>query len=348
MSQAFPKTIVLDVGKSWTKAFSISNDKNKLVVEKKVSLPTTVGDLGFSVDRLIRDLKGTKQTPYVVTGALPEAESLAKNLDGVYVDAYNAEESFSKWLSKSDFKAPILLDTGEYSYAANLKISQIGAFLTAEVNETDIENYFGNKSLKPQSIPTTPVELEIEEAFYRVAFSQNRDFLNAHNVVNILVTGAFFSLAPKKSKLALILLDILSKGRVAQVKIDRYQFLHGYGALLKKHPEIADWETNFLQDLGAFISFGGKGRVMLDYGFSENQELEIVEDEIALVPAPSKQKVEITFMEKEKRRVSLHGGAFGILLDGRVKPLKLAFGRVESRESMKRWQNAIEKVEMIE
>ena len=173
MAQAFPKTIVLDVGKSWTKAFSVSNDKNKLIIENKASLPTTVGDLSFAVDYLIKDLKGTKQTPFVVTGALPEAESLAKNLDGVYVDAYNAEESFTKGIAKSDFKSPVLLDTGEYSYAANLKINQIGAFLTAEVNETDIENYFGNKSLKPQAIPATAVELEIEKTFYLFAFSQN-------------------------------------------------------------------------------------------------------------------------------------------------------------------------------
>lgn len=348
MAQTFPKTIVLDVGKSWTKAFAVSNDKNKLVIEKKVSLPTTIGDLSFAVDQLLKELKANKQTPFVVTGALPEAETLAKNLDGMYVDAYNAEDTFSKWLTKTDFKSPVLFDTGEYSYAANLKINQIGAFLTAEVNEADIEDYFGNKSLKPQAIPTTAVELEIEEAFYRVAFSQNREFLNAKNVLNIIVTGAFFSLAPKQSKLALILLDILSRGRVAQVKLDRLQFLHGFGALLKKHPELADWETNFLYDLGAFISFGGKGRVMLDYGFTENQELEIIEDEIALVPAPSKQKIEVTLFGKEKHRFTLHGGAFGVLLDGRIKPLKLAFGRADSREAMKRWQAAIEKVEMIE
>lgn len=348
MPQAFPKTIVLDVGKSWTKSFSVTNDKNKLVIEKKVSLPTTIGDLSFSVDRLLKELKATKQTPFVVTGALPEAEGLAKNLDGVYVDSFNAQSSFSQWLGKSGFKSPVLLDTGEYSYAANLKINQIGAFLTNEVNEADIENYFGNKSLKPQAIPITKNELEIEEAFYRVAFAQNRQFLNSRNVINILVTGAFFSISPQKSNLALILLDILSKGRVAQVKLDKSQFLHAFGALLKKHPEIADWETSFLQDLGAFISFGGKGKVMLDYGFTENQELEIVEDEIALVPAPSKQTIEVTFLEKNKERLSLHGGSFGVLLDGRVKPLKLAFGRQDSRESMKRWQNAIEKVEMIE
>ena len=87
---------------------------------------------------------------------------------------------------------------------------------------------------------------------------------------------------------------------------------------------------------------------MLDYGFTENQELEIIEDEIALVPAPSKQKIEVTFMDKEKRKVTLHGGAFGVLLDGRIKPLKIAFGRADSRAAMKRWQGAIEKVEMIE
>ena len=57
-----------------------------------------------------------------------------------------------------------------------------------------------------------------------------------------------------------------------------------------------------MQDLGAFISFGGEGKVMLDYGFTENQEISIIEDEIALVPAPAKQKLEVTFLDSKEKK----------------------------------------------
>ncbi len=348
MSQAFPKTLVLDIGHSWTKAFLIHNDKNKLKIESMKSLPTTIGDLSVSVNLLLKDLKVTKETPILITGVLPEAQTLASNLGAAYCEQEESEKAALSSLSKSGIKNAVIFDTGEYPYANNLKINQIGAFLTFEANETDIENYFGNKSLRPQAIPTNPSELEIEEAFYRVAFSQDRHFANAKNVANILVTGAFFSLAPRQSKLALILLDILGKGRVAQIRLDKHQFLHGFGALVRKFPDVESWENDFWLPLGSFVSFGGKGRVMLDYGFTENQELEIVEDEIALVPAPAEQKLTLTFLDqKDKPHFSLQGGAFGVLLDGRVKPLKLGFGRADSRDSMKRWLAAIEKVEMI-
>ncbi len=349
MAQSFPKTLVLDIGRSWTKAFIVENDKNKLIIDKRSSLPTTTGDISFAVNQLFAKLKVTKELPILVTGSIPEAETLAKNLNVDFVNQEENQANFKNYCEKNGFKNPIIFDAGNYIFSPNTKINHIGAFLTHETSDIDIENYFGNKSTKPQVIPINLNEMEIEEAFYRVAFSQNRDFVNAHGTLNIVVTGAFFSFAPKQSKLALIILDILASNRVAQIKLDRELFLHSFGALLKKYPEIADWENDFLLDLGAAISMGGKGTVLLDYGFSENQELSINEDEIALVPAPSKQKIEATFSQnKEKTKVKLNGGAFGLLIDGRIKPLKLAFGRAESREDNKRWQEAIEKVEMIE
>jgi hypothetical protein len=349
MTQAFPKTFVFDIGRSWTKAFLVENDKNKLVIAKKTSLPTSNGDISFTVNKLFQDLKITKGSSVIITGPLPEAETLAKNLDVLYISEEDAKEEVKKYLTKENFKDAVILDTSDYSYTASIKINQIGAFLTSELTEVDIENYFGNKSVRPHGIQDHPYELEIEEAFYRVAFSRNSNFIAAKNVVNVVITGSFFSLSPKQSKLALVIIDVLAKGRIAQVKLDREIFLVGFGALLKKFPQVATWENSFLQDLGSFISFGGKGRVLIDYGFTENQEISIVEDEIALVPASSKQELKITFLDpKEKDQIVLKGGAFGVLLDGRTKPLKIAFGRIKSRQNVKKWQEAIEKMEMIE
>jgi len=350
MSQPFPKTFVVDIGRSYTDSFVVGNDKNTLVIEKRFSLPTSLGDLEFTLNKLTENLKVGKEMPKIFTGTLSEAETLAKNNKADFIPSEEALSQVKSWFGKHEFKDATILDAGSYSYSPNIKISNIGAFLTKEISEADIENYFGNKTLKPQSIPVKPTELEIEEAFYRIEFASNGDFVaNKNPVINLVISGAYFSKVPTKTRLALVILDILAKGRIAQVKLDTKLFLHSFGALLKKYPEISDWEVDFFKDLGAFISFGGRGRVLLDYGFADNQEISIVEDEIALLPSPKEQKIKITFPDtKEKKKVEVTGGAFGVLLDGRTKPLKLAFGRSASRVALKRWQEAIEKVEMIE
>lgn len=344
-----PKQFVLDVGKSWTKAFVVNVDKDQLQIEKNLSYPTSVGDLGLTVRKLADKLKVDKETEIVVTGALPEAETLAKNISGSWISEQDGQKIFEKWLSKNGFKESVILDTGSFSYTAtNLKVDQIGAFLTNEVNEIDIENYLGNRAIRAHGIPENQVSLEIEEAFFRYAFSRNQEFINSPTRVNLIVSGAFFSLAPQQSRLALILLDVLPRGKMAQVKLDRIQFMNSYAALLSKNDKFGDLESDFLVDLGAFISLGGSGGVSLDYGFSETQELNVAEDEIALVPAKREQEVVLSYLNsKNKEEFKFTGGAFGILLDGRLKPLRLAFGRGDSRDNLKRWQGAIDKLEMI-
>ncbi len=350
MSQPFPKTFVVDIGRSYTDAFIVSNDKNSLVIEKKLSLPTSNGDLAFTLNTIIGQLNVSQEIPKIFTGSLPEAETQAKDYGAIFVSQDDTTKEVTSWLEKNSFKGAVILDAGSYSYNPTIKVGNIGAFVTKEISETDIENYFGNKSIKPQSLPVKPIELDIEEAFYRIVFSSNNNFVSSKSdVINVVISGAYFSKAPKKTRLALVILDILSKGRVAQVKLDTKLFLHSFGALLKQHPEIADWEVEFLKDLGAFISFGGHGRVTLDYGFADNQEISIVEDEIALLPSPKEQKIKIVFPDsKEKKKITVTGGSFGVLLDGRTKPLRLAFGKTESRSALERWQEAIEKVEMME
>ncbi|HEY4695047.1 MAG TPA: hypothetical protein VIH52_03775 [Candidatus Nanoarchaeia archaeon] len=349
MSESFPKTLIVDIGRSWTKAFLVSVDKNNLIIEKRQSLPTSTGDTPLSYSELVKSLKAGSETKVILTGSLAEAEDLAKSLSVVFVSEEAAKKALGSYLDNHGFKKPVVLDAGDYSYSANTKVGSLGAFLTTEVSEVDIENYFGNKSLHPRAVPISQAELEFEEAFLRLSFASNREFLNARGVVNTVITGSFISLAPNKAKLGLIIADILFAGRVAQVKVDTKLFAHSFGALVAHNPKFGDLETDFLQDLGAFISFGGKGRVMLDWGYTENQELSIVENEIALVPTSAHQEVKVTFLDsKNKEKITLSGGVFGIMLDGRLKPLRLAFGRAESREAVKGWATAIAKLGVIE
>lgn len=348
MSQTFPKTLIVDVGKSWTKAFVVSISQNKLNVEKSLSLPTSLADISYTIKQLGTKLKVTADLETVITGALPEGEDFAKTIGAEYISLEDALPDFKKAATNLDFKDPVIFDAGDYDYTPNLKVDQLGAFLTSTVTEVEIENYLGNKSIKPQQIPVTKMDLEIEEAFFRFGFSRSSDFLKSRDLLNIVVSGSFFSRTPRQSHLALIILDILAKGRVAQVRLDKDLFFHSFCALYSKYPQVADVENDFLIDLGAFVSFGGEGNVSLDYGFSENQELKILEDEIALVPAHNNQKVQMTVISsRDKLKYKLSGGAFGILLDGRIKPLKLAYNSKESQEAMKRYLSAIDKLEMI-
>lgn len=349
MSDAFPKTLIIDVGKSWTKAFLVATEKAGLILEKRISLPTSIGDIGFTINYEINQIKLAKENPIIITGALPEAENFAKEIGASYVSEEEGQKTIRLWLESSGFTSPIFLDAGNYTLYPNMKTDHIGAFLTNEISEVEIENYLGNKSLRSQIIPEKRFQLEIEEAFARFVFSRNQDFIHAKNFANVVVTGSFFSLNPKETHLPLILLDILPKNKTIQVKLDKNLFLSSFGALLTKNTAVKNLSVDFLVDLGVFVSLGGENHLVLDYGFNENQEITVLEDEIALVPAGHNQKIVISMLDKkEKKKVEVHGGGLGILLDGRVKPLKLAFGIPESREAMKRWHAAIDKLEMIE
>ena len=347
MSIPIDSFIILDIGTAWTKAFLV-DPKETLKVKVSAKLPTSTEDLRYSANLLINKLKQNSKNPKIlITSAFSEANSLEKELDASFVTKEQVNKELFEWFTLQSLENPIILDGGANNFLRNLRAADIGAYLSFPIGEKDLENYIGNKTMRLSSIPEDKNHLEIEEAVLRASFNLYPDFHNPTKFNSVVITGGILSWSTKPTRLALLLLDLMSGGKVVQVFQDKSAFLNSFGALIY-HKKVFKQKNDILRNLGSIVSLGGGGKVALDYGLSDIQEVTISENEIALIPALSSQSVKITLFSEPKRVFQVSGGEWGVILDGRVKPLPLQFGQVRTRQAVTSWQRALEKVEVLD
>lgn len=347
MSTATNDILILDIGSAWTKAFYLSSSE-KEVKFAKAKLPSTAEDLRYSSTLLINKLKGTNKNPkIIITSTFSEADALAKPLSATFVNKEQTFKEIQEWFVTKNFENPIIFDGGASNFLRSFRVSDIGAYLSFPISETDLENFIGNKTFRVFSIPEDKYQLEIEEALLRNSFKSYPELHNPNKFNNLIITGGLFSYSTKPTRIALLLLDLMASGKVVQVLQDNSAFLNAYGALISQRKNFKSADVHFLENLGCLVSLGGTGKVSLDYGLSEVQEVSISQDEIALIPASEDQKVELTILSNPKQKFYVSGGEWGIILDGRTKPLSLEFGQEKSRVDMATWQQALDKVELI-
>ena len=327
----------LDIGTSWTKAFLVSAGQESSV-KTTLKLPTSAEDLSFSTNLLIGKIVSKSKTPKIIlTSTYNEAADLTKIFKASFVDKETVRNELFDWFSLQNFENPLILDGGASNYLRNFRIS-----------ETDLENIIGNKSLRLETIPEDRNQLEIEEAILRSSFSIVHELHNPAKFNTLIITGGILSWSTETTRSALLLLDLMAAGKVVQVYRDDAAFLSSYGALIAQKKNFKSQDLKTLKNMGCLVSLGGSGKVSLDYGLSEIQEVTISENEIALIPATSSQKVELSIQGSEKIKFRVSGGEWGIILDGRIKPLALEFGQEKSRQAVLSWQQALGKVQLLE
>lgn len=342
------KFLTLDIGSAWTKAFLVNIDaQNTVNIEQSVRLPSSWGDFSKSV-KLLQSKLPAKDVTKIFVSHLPEIEALAKKEGAVFVKEQDAAHSLVQYLKKSDSNVTIL-DGGASNLHERTQAEDIGKYLTFASSVIFLENLIGKKKFKPHLLPTDTKELEIEEAFLRAVFADKLVNLISNKKILIAVTGGVISGSPRLSRIALLLLDIMGPGTLAQVIYDREFFLPSFGALLAKYKQLqvstpGDW----LDDLGLFASLGGPQKIELDWGFSQVQKVELADGEISLIPAPKNQKIKLTLPlhKNDKRHYNILGGSLGVVLDARSKPLPLVFGQAASRKLMTEWLKELEQAEI--
>lgn len=342
------KLITLDIGTSWTKVFVVGHEKgNKLTIESSHAVPTTRGDLKISCDYLFeKENISAKENAIIFTSTLDEAKHIADEYKAIFVPDTEVRKNLGAWLTEQGYSDTAIFDAGHKLLSENYKASEVGSYLTFGIGETELENHLANRSLHPQTIPETKPEVEIDEAIIRVGFAKAAEVLPAAS--NILLTGSFFASQADFSRFALMVLDILPAGKVTEALVDKASFAVSWGAAITKYRELVNFEVNFVEKMGSFLSLGGAGKVSLDYGLKNVQEISVAKSEIAMIPASAEQKVQMSFLvDKEIRKVEAAGGNFGLIIDARPKPLPLVFGQSSSQTAMLRWQEAIQKVEII-
>lgn len=345
------KFITVDIGSSWTKLFLANLDEqNLLSVEKSYRLPTSLGDLSIATNLLLSKLPSS-QEPKIFVSNLEGVEKLAKNVGAEFVKEVDVKEPLSNFLREAGSDLA-MLDAGAGNLSTHFSTEDVGKYLTFSINDITLENFFGNRRFRSHILPKNIKELEIEEAYARTYLSEKFNGRVKENKVLIAASGGVLSGAPSLTRVAILISDILESGDVAEVSFDREFFLPSFGALLSRYKQLEAANLgSWFEPLGTFISLGGAGKVSLDWGYSQVQEVELGSGEISLIPAPAGQRIDLglTFpiSSKEIRKISVNGGTLGILLDARTKPLPLVFGQEASRHQVASWQKEIEKVEIM-
>jgi hypothetical protein len=342
------KFVTVDIGSAWTKAFLVNLDSGgNLSIAKSKRLPTSWGDFSITTNFLLTSVAEAGAEKIIVSH-FPEIEKLAKKLGASFVSEEASASSLVKYfkVKNSNF---FILDAGASSLRESFQAENIGKYLTFQSSLIYLENFVGEKRLKPHILPSNTKELEVEEGFVRSNFSSKLTGRNKAKQALMAVTGGAISGTPRLSRTALMLLDTLGKEEVAQVVLDREFFLPSFGALLASFKQLhtSGWGS-WLEPLGAFVSLGGALGVELDWGYSQLQKVELEEGEISLIPAPHEQKIKLKTGNKknEKKNFEITGGSLGVLLDSRSKPLPLSFGQASSRKLMSNWLKQIEQAEL--
>jgi hypothetical protein len=256
------------------------------------------------------------------------------------------------------YAAPALLE--------RLGVKAIARWLPFESEPGEIEGVLLNKGLRPTTIPQDRRQLLIEQAAAREALravmSQARETwrVGAESsrwlmplLEPIIATGGVLVQAPRPSQAALMLLDAIEPVGITTLVLDEHGLASMLGAVAVTQPTAAVQ----VLDAGAFLTLGtvvapiGRARLgdvilRVKLTFEQDGELEIEAryGSLEMVPLRMGEKA---VMELKPRRgfrvgrtggsVEVHGGAVGLVIDARGRPLRMPPNEDMCRQLMQRW-----------
>lgn len=247
----------------------------------------------------------------------------------------------------------------------NLK--NINRWLPFEVAPDELLDFIANKSLFPGTVPCTTNDLLIELALTRelirvampTALSRNTDnsgtgLLPA--VGMILAGGAVLTNAPRPGQAALTLLDALQPVGICTLALDTQNLSCTLGACAAAIPAamVQILEYGAFRELGGVVAPVGQanpGEIILHltmtYDNGSELEVEVEYDSLEVLPLPAGQQAELTLKPLKRFDVGagpgrryrrrINGGAVGLIVDARGRPLVLPSDSDKRRAKIQQW-----------
>jgi hypothetical protein len=263
-----------------------------------------------------------------------------------------------------------LPDLLKYSRLKNIK-----RWLSVEISDDYVRDYIYNKSLYPVSLPVTGDDLAIEQALVReiirAAVSKTirhypKEGCRARADVlpwfePIVAGGSVLTNAPTVAQCLLMLLDALQPCGVTTLVLDRNRLAAPLGAAAGINPVLVVQvlESSTFASLGSVIAPVANVRpgipvlrIHMTYESGKETDLEIKHGNIELIPLPQGQSANIRLRPLHRTDVGMGGpgrggtvrvvgGALGVIVDARGRPLSLPKDIGQRRELMKKWQRAL-------
>lgn len=251
-------------------------------------------------------------------------------------------------------------------------LSRIVRWMPNEISPTKVQDYVFNKSLNPNVIPAEIEDLHIEFALtreiIRTALQRARTgWPKGKNLKStwllpaiepIIISGAVLARAPRPGYAALTLLDALEPTGISTLVLDPHSLTPALGATAGPLPMV----TVHLLESGSFVSLGTivspvgrarSGRKILRVQLERDQVGEDIVGDIRmgqLVTLPLKQGENARLTLRPERGIDVGfggpgkagalrvaGGALGLIIDARGRPLNLPKEPDKRRELNEKW-----------
>ncbi len=176
-------------------------------------------------------------------------------------------------------------------------------------------------------------------------------------------SGGVLSHAPRMEQSALMMIDSFEPEGITRLAKDSIFMMPHLGVLAQVHPRAAleVFERDCLIDLGTCIAPKGLARpgqpicryelqspgerVQGELHFGDLTRLRLADGQTARITLHPIRGFDVGAGNGKPLEAEVHGGAVGVILDGRGRPLKLPADRTSGQQTMKRWVEAMEAYE---
>jgi len=251
----------------------------------------------------------------------------------------------------------------------------IARWLHIEMSASSIREYLHQKSFYPASVPATAEELHLEQALARqvmqMALRKATSFFPAKVMrygpllspwfEPIVASGSVLTRAPNNAQSLLMLLDGVQPTGVTTIVLDQNHIAPALGAAAAINSTLAVQvlETSTLHNLGTVISPVGNARfgtpvlrLRITYEDGREVPVEVKQGSIEVLPLPAGQSAKLNLTPLQRYDVGMGGagrsgglrvvgGALGVIIDARGRPLKMPEDPARRRELIRKWRSTL-------
>jgi uncharacterized protein (TIGR01319 family) len=255
--------------------------------------------------------------------------------------------------------------------AGQISMQAVARWLPFEASPEDVANYLYNKSLSPASLPITQEELAMEQALarevLRSALREIQPEFPARAACPrpdlmpwfepVVAGGGVLTQAPTRGQTLLMLLDAIQPTGVTTVVLDQNNLAPSIGAAASVNPILAIQvlESGTFLNLGTVISPVSEIRlgtpvlrVRLVYEAGSEMKLDIKQGTFETLPLPVGQAARLHLQPLHRADIGMGGpgrggslrvvgGALGVVIDARGRPLQLPADGERRRELIRKW-----------
>jgi hypothetical protein len=229
-------------------------------------------------------------------------------------------------------------------------------WLPSEMSSNDALVHYLNQALRPQSLPTTREESYLSLAAAHAALAVSAQDLNTASHDLIVLSGGLCAHNSNFGALALLALDTLQPCGIFSLAVDTLGIAPALGGLAQLNTEAAASviENDGFVTLGtviAPISENREGQIDLRVQIQSAKggaiNLDVAHGSLELIPLEAGQKATIEIRPADRvempqtrhglYKAEIEGGALGLMIDARGRPIALPTDKEKRRAKVQQW-----------